>query len=83
MPQAKMTATEITVAAAKRRLEPYFLECLGEIARRAGLSSGDALLATLAADQVPATVRKVREFVICYYRAMARGEVALDGPTVH
>ncbi|QCO07557.1 hypothetical protein [Azospirillum argentinense] len=58
------------IRAAKRRLEPYYVDCIDDMARRAKVKSGDHLLASLLAGD-PARVHLVRKTVVHFYRGMA------------
>lgn len=58
-----------TLEAAKRKLEPAYLECLDDIARRCDIASGDALLDALL-DRM--NLGNVRCFVVNYYRSRVR-----------
>ncbi|MBP2233127.1 hypothetical protein J2847_006462 [Azospirillum agricola] len=51
----------------KAQLEPYYHDCLDEIAKRTGIADGATLLDALL-DQPGQTAHSIRSFVIGYYR---------------
>lgn len=53
------------LSAAKRKLEPYYLECLDDIAGRCDIASGEKLLDALLGEM---SVGNVRCFVVNFYR---------------
>ena len=66
-----LTPSDLKLAyAAKRRLEPYYLDCIEDMARRAKVKSGDHLLVSLLADDV-GRVHVVRNAVVKFYRGLA------------
>ncbi len=48
-------------------LEPFYQDCLDDIARRTGIASGTVLLGAMPNQ----SAHHIRNFVVAYYRGMA------------